>query len=170
MLNSDIPQCAEGHNKKNKNKTPQPRSQLCGTVTITAKKTKLINGYTKIFCTVFTLTVLWETSHSHFKIFHEWQAVQPKWFSLLKLFRWNKFLEAWDAKTTHYFTRKKWLLERLFLAMVAMWLYGWQCRPVFDPDWNTLTTIGWIVMKSCITIHGAQRMNSDKSGDPQPKL
>lgn len=38
---------------------------------------------------------------------------------------------------------------------------GWQCwlGHHFDPDWNMSTTIGWIVMKLSVVIHGSQRTN-----------
>lgn len=50
--------------------------------------------------------------------------------------------------------------------MQAGWLYGWQCRSFhhFGPNWNISTT-GWIAMKLCTDMNGAQTMNPSDFGD-----
>ncbi len=37
---------------------------------------------------------------------------------------------------------------------------------LFGLDWNISTTFGWIALKFCTDIHGAQRINPNDFGDP----
>lgn len=52
-----------------------------------------------------------------------------------------------------------------FLALLALWLLGWQCR-LASQNVQTEISIGLITMKSCTDIHSRQEMNPNGFGDP----
>lgn len=52
-----------------------------------------------------------------------------------------------------------------FLALLALWLLGWQCW-LASQNVQTEISIGLITMKSCTDIHSRQEMNPNGFGDP----